>query len=246
MSVDTGSSASAKKTQRIVLIELINNTLAKFKKKIQPRVAELLIERVGFHPVAAVMESEKLAMYTGDNPTIEQEDLDALVGRTRQEALFELTEALGNKNIEMAMLLSDRLQDNGIHALAIIATLRNFAKNLLLFRSLQSLPLYGYSSSMSPTAFQNQCLPELKNTGKWSKELSIHPYALYMKFKTASTFSLTSLQNWLELLLAAELKLKGSPIDSVIVIQHLILTMLTNTANGTLKKSNRELKYSII
>lgn len=246
MSVDTGSSASAKKSQRIVLLELINNTLAKFKKTIQPRVAELLIERVGFHPVAAVMESEKLAMYTGDNPTIEQEDLDALVGRTRQEALFELTEALGNKNIEMAMLLSDRLQDNGIHALAIIATLRNFAINLLLFRSLQSQPLYGYSSSMSPTAFQNQCLPELKNTGKWPKELSIHPYALYMKFKTASTFSLTSLQNWLELLLAAELKLKGSPIDSAIVIQHLILTMLTNTANGTLKKSNRELKYSII
>jgi DNA polymerase-3 subunit delta len=97
---------------------------------------------------------------------------------------------------------------------------------MLLFRALQELPEVGYNASMSPALFQQQCLPRLKNNPQWKKELSGHPYAVYMKFKTASAFKLSTLKNWMALILQADFRLKGSPVASDTVISNLIINML--------------------
>ena len=228
VSVDTGSSFQAKKVQQSVLQEQVNQILKKMGKTMAPKVAEQLFERVGFHPVAVVMETEKLALYVGDAKQITLDDLNAIVGRTRQEALFELTHSIGQKDLETALLIASRLQENGIHGLAILATLRNYTRTLLLFRALQDQKEYGVQANMPPNVFQQQCLPELKKNERWKKELSGHPYAVYMQFKTASAFSLPLLTSWLQLILAAEMRLKGSPIDADTVLQHLLLSMLLN------------------
>ena len=226
LSVEAGSSNRAQKDQRSVLHQVLKNTLLRHNKTMGPDVADLLLERVGFHPVAVAMETEKLALFTGSRKKIERDDLDALVGRTRQEALFELTEALGKRDVEQALYVAERLLDNGIHPLAIIATVRNYLRKLLLFRALEEIPETGYSPSMSPALFQQRCLPRLKNNQQWKKELSGHPYAVYMQFRTASAFQLSTLKNWMDLVLQADFRLKGSPIAPDTVIQHLILTML--------------------
>ncbi len=236
LSVETGSSSRAQKAQRSVLFEVLNDTLSRRNKTMGQGVADLLFERVGFHPVAVAMETEKLALFTGSRKKIEREDLDALVGRTRQEALFELTEALGKRDMERSLVVAERLQENGIHPLAIIATLRNYMRTLLLFRALQELPETAYSHSMSPALFQQQCLPLLKNNQQWKKELSGHPYAVYMQFKTASAYRISTLRRWMELILQADFRLKGSPIASDTVIQHLILNMLGSPDKPVLKK----------
>ncbi len=226
LAVDTGAGARAQKVQKSVLVEIIGQVLAGMGKTMAPEAVNLLVERVGFHPVAARMETEKLALYVGRRNRIEKEDLDAIVGRTRQEALFELTGAIGARNLERALLLADRLRENNIHALAIIATLRNFTRSLLLFRALQEQPEFAYSPSMSAATFQRQCLPRLKERQQWAEELKGHPYALYMQFKTASAFPLPVLRRWMRLLLAAEMRLKGSPVEAATVLHHLLFAML--------------------
>ena len=243
LSVDTGSSNRARKDQKSVLEETLRQTLAEFNKTMSPETADLLFERVGFHPVAVVMEAEKLALYSGTCRQIERDDLDELVGRTRQEALFELTDALGRQNLSQALMVAGRLQDNGIHPLAIIATIRNFLRLLLLFKALQLQPEYGYSQGMSPGQFQKQCLPRLKENEQWKKELSGHPYAVFMQFKTASSFQLNSLKKWMTLVLHADFRLKGSPIAPDTVIQHLIMSMIANKRNPVLQKYDRALQY---
>ncbi len=243
LSVDSGSSFQAQKVQKVVLQEQVNQTLQKMGKTMAPKVAELLFERVGFHPVAVVMETEKLALYVGKARQITAEDLNAVVGRTRQEALFELTQALGDKNLDQALLIASRLQENNIHGLAILATLRNFTRKMLLFATLQKQNRYGVRPNMAPKIFQEQCLPTLKENKRWSKELSGHPYALYMQFKTASGFSLATLQSWLRLILAAEMRLKGSPIAPDTVLQHLLLSMLSQSGNGNLQNEREALHY---
>ena len=241
VSVDTGSSFQAKKLQQSVLQEQVNQSLKKMGKTMAPKVAEQLFERVGFHPVAVVMETEKLALYVGDAKQITLDDLNTVVCRTRQEALFELTHAIGQKDLETALLIASRLQENGIHGLAILATLRNYTRTLLLFRALQDQKEYGVQANMPPNVFQQQCLPELKKNERWKKELSGHPYAVYMQFKTASAFSLPLLTSWLQLILAAEMRLKGSPIDADTVLQHLLLSMLTSEYKGNLQNRNEAL-----
>ncbi|MCI5182152.1 MAG: DNA polymerase III subunit delta, partial [Candidatus Electrothrix sp. AW1] len=126
LQVDTGASAQAKKVQQTVLQEQVHTVLHKLNKTMAAGVMEQLLERVGFHPVAVVMETEKLALSVGEAQQITKEDLDRMVGRTRQEAVFELTQAITERKVDQALLIASRLQENGIHALALVATLRKF------------------------------------------------------------------------------------------------------------------------
>ncbi len=227
MQVDAGSGAKAQKAQQTVLRDLVQETLKEGNKTMAPGVGELLFERVGFQPIAAVTETRKLMLAIGERQQITREDLDAMVGRTRQEALFELTGAISAQNLKQTLLIAGRLLDNGIHPLAVVATLRNFTRNLLLFRALQEQPQYQYNASMSASAFQQKCLPLLKEQPCWHKELKGHPYALYMQFKTAAIFPLPTLTKWLKLQLSADIRLKGSPVAAKTVLHHLLLCMFT-------------------
>ncbi len=226
LSVDKGAGSKAQKAQKTVLMDLINTTLKRMGKTMAPGVVEQLLDRVGFYPVAVVMETEKLCLSLGSRKQIKQEDLDDLVGRTRQEALFELTGAIGRQQLAASLAVIVRLLDNQVHPLAVIATLRNYARKLLLFKVLQQQHIYGYTPGMPANLFQRQCLPALKKNSRWKQELSGHPYALYMQFNTASNFPSTRLQQWLQLILQAEGRLKGSPFAPLTVLQHLVLSML--------------------
>ncbi len=227
LSVETGASAKAQKNQKEVLQRLIRETLSEGGKSCEPVVIEKLIERVGFHPVAAVTELRKVMLYVGEREKISLQDLVAVVGRTRQEAIFELTTALTARDINKVLLLAERLQDNGYHPLAIIGALRNTTRQLLLFRALQDRPQLGYSPSMPANVFQSTCIPALKELEEWKKECSGHPYAIFIQFKTASNYALEHLQNWMRLLLQAEMRLKGSPVAQQTVLHHLFISMLS-------------------
>lgn len=244
LSVESGSSSRAQTAQKKVLLDLVQQTLAGFGKTMPPAVAEQLLERVGFHPVAVVMETEKLALSVGDRARISIDDLEAMVGRTRQEALYELTDALGKRDLEKGLLVATRLGEHGVHPLALIATLKNYVRNLLLFRALQDQPEHGYSRSMPQPAFQQQVLPRLKEKEQWKQELAGHPFALYMQFKTASEFRLATLQQWLTRILTAEFRLKGSAIAPETTLQHLLLSMLAPDDNAVLQNKEGALPYT--
>ncbi len=239
LSVEQGASSRAQKAQKSVLSELVANTLNEFKKTMAAGVLEQLFDRVGFHPVAVVMETEKLCLSVGDRQQIRMQDLDDIVGRTRQEALFELTGAIGNRQLGQALVLSGRLLDNGIHPLAVVATLRNSVRTLLLFKSLQEQPEYGYSIGMQANVFQQQCLPKLKEQLRWKQELSGHPYAVFMQFKTAASFPLALLTSWLQQILETEQRLKGSPIEPLTALQHLLISMLSPADDSKKTRENR-------
>ncbi len=228
LAIDSGGSASAKRDQEKVLKELIQNTLAKYEKKIDSATLPVLLERVGFHPVAAVMEAEKLALYAADRRTITRDDVDAIIGRTREEALYELTESVTSGKLEDGLRILDHLQDNGIHGLAILATLRNHLKKLLLVRSLQKLDSPFYSQSISFQAFQRSYLPEIKkDRDEWSALLwKMHPYALFMLFRQAKQFSCEVLQYGLKEILAAEYSMKSSAVDNRIIMDNLLFSLM--------------------
>ena len=223
--IDAGASSAAQRGQEEVLRELALKTLAHFQKKIEPQAMKMLFERVGFHPVAVVMELEKVILFVEERPTISCADLEAMVGRTREDALFELTEAFGNRQVSPTLVILGRLQENGIHALAILATMRNYIRRLLLFRSLQLQDPPPWQRGMQARQFQDVYLPALKEKGEWLDMLKGHPYALYMSFKKAEEFSCPVLKEWLALLLQADFRLKGSPLPPTLILEELFLAM---------------------
>ena len=227
------SSTAAQKEQKEVLRELAQKTLLSFQKKMEPRALDMLFERVGFHPVAVVMELEKLALFALDRPLISCTDVDAMIGRTREDALFTLTEAFGNGNLALTLVLLGRLLENGIHDLAILATMRNYIRKMLIFRSLQLQASPPWQRGMQAKAFQDVYLPALKEKGEWGELLKVHPYALYMGFKKAEEFSCSVLKEWMALLLKAEYQMKGSPLPPTLFLEELFLAMLSKKDGGS-------------
>jgi len=225
--VDAGAGTAAQKVQKEVLLELMQKTLDGFGKKIEPKSVDMFLERVGFHPVAVVMECEKLALYVENRPLITRLDLETMVGRSREDALFELTDAFGKRQIAGTLIVLHHLLEDGFHSLAILATMRNYIRRLLIFRSLQLRSTPRWQQGMSPQQFQGNYLPVLKKMEEWPDLLKGHPYALYMNFTKAAEFSCSTLKKWLELLLQAEFRLKGSPLPQHIILNELMLTMLS-------------------
>ncbi len=229
-SVDTGAGSAAQKVQKEVLLEIMHKTLAGLDKKMEAKATALFLERTGFHPVAVAMESEKLALYAEDRPIITVEDVETMAGRSREDALFELTDAFGKRQIARTIVILHHLLGDGIHSLAILSTMRNYFRKLLIFRSLQLRPDPFWHSGMSASHFQGKYLPALKEEGEWLELLKGHPYALYMSFAKASEFSCSLLKRWLELLLQSEFRLKGSPLPQHLILEELLLSMLRQAA----------------
>ncbi len=226
-SVAPGSSRHAVREQKDVVTEMVATTLAQYGKTIEPRALELLFERVGFHPVAVVMEVEKLALYTDERKKISLGDIELLVARTREDAIFQLTEALGNKDRAASLSIFNNLIGDGIHSLAVLASIRNYFRKLLIFRSLMLDSDPPWLRNMTASSFQNQYLPALKEKEVWTDLLGGHPYALFMSFSKASEFSVSVLKKSLCLVLEAEYRLKGSPIPHTIVLETLLLSLIS-------------------
>lgn len=225
-SVASGASASAQNEQKEILKEMMQKTLREFGIKIDPQAVEMFFERVGFHPVAVVTETEKLAHFVGNRPVITCNDLEIMVARNREDALYELTDAFSKRQISRTLGILSRLLEQGFHSLAILAVMRNFLKKQLIYRSLQMHPSPAWRRGMNAKEFQNHYLPDLKAQGEWAELLQGHPYALFMSFSKASDYSCSGLKRWLTMLLDAEFRLKGSPLPQRLVLEELFLSML--------------------
>ena len=238
LAVDSGATAAARKDQDNVVRELIVRTLKDFQKKIEPRAMQLLQERVGFHPIAAVMETEKLALYAAESGTISRADVEAVTGRTREEALFEFTEAFAAGNLAATLASLERLRENGIHALMIVAGLRNFIRKLLVAGAILRQSQPAYSRGMSYPVFQKNYLVKLKETREeLPAALSGHPYVVYKTFLQAEKFSLLQLKQGLARLLETELLLKSSGIGDNLILENFLFAFFGDRNKNTGKWS---------
>ncbi len=236
--VSEGSSKTARTEQDAVLTDLIRQTLTEFGKTMEPRAVPVLLERVGFHPVAVVRETEKLALYVGEAPQVTLADLMAVVGRTREEALFELTEAFADLDLTRSLTIAGRLYDSGVHPLAMISGLRNQLRKLMLVASLRQGGPPEYVDGMTFAVFQKGYLPALKS-GKeeWLNQLPTHPYALYMMFSKAGKHTIPRLGEALAKLLQAEFKLKSTSLPPLLVLEHFFWQVMVGHPNSTRKQS---------
>lgn len=224
-SVTSGNTAAAQKEQKVVLKNIILTILAEYNKTIDPHCLELLFERVGFHPLAVINETEKLIHFIGEHQAITVQDINKMIGRSREDALYELTDALGKSDLLRSTTILNRLLNQGIPGLAILSTLRNYTRKHLIYRAIQLSSNPRWRHGIQAREFQHKYLPILKENRVWAPFLTGHPYALFINFTTASKFSCTTLKQRLRHILMAEYRLKGSPLPQKIILEELIFSL---------------------
>jgi len=225
-SVAAGSGAAAKNEQETVLRDVVAGRLAPLGKKIEPAALKLLFDRVGFHPTAVAVEVEKLALFCGDREKISRADIELLTGRTHEDAVFELTDALSKGELSRGLVILAHLQYDGVHALAILATMRNFFRKLLIFKALQEENDPLWHPGMNFQHFQANYLPALKERDRFLDQLQGHPYALFSGFAAAARYDISALQKNLAALLLTEYQLKGSVLPTGLVLDEMLVRMV--------------------
>jgi len=112
--------------------------------------------------------------------------------------------------------------------------LRNHIKKLLLVRSLQALKSPAYTKNLSFPVFQSSYLPKLKEgRDEWTNLLwKSHPYGLFMLFRQAAQFRCEDLQQGLKEVLTAEYRMKGSALDSRLIMDSLLFNLVRQKVPG--------------
>jgi DNA polymerase III delta subunit len=152
---------------------------------------QLLDLRVGFNLRRLAGEIDKLLLFIGEKKEITADDVDAVIGTSREEQIFDLTEKLGQGEFPEAAVSLRQLLQQGEPYMMILGFLRRQFERIVTARGILDGDLGGrWKPAMGYPEFQRTFLPELKSKQEAGEFPATegHPYALYMSLKQAGPF----------------------------------------------------------
>jgi DNA polymerase-3 subunit delta len=104
--------------------------------KISGEAAKLLADFIGNQLRLLANELDKLATYVGQGNTIEVSHVRLLSAEVQASRIFDLTDALAQRNRTLALNLLHDLLSDGTHPLAMLPTITSQVRNLLLVKEM--------------------------------------------------------------------------------------------------------------
>jgi DNA polymerase-3 subunit delta len=226
-SVIAGTGRKARSQQESVLRSLAEETLSASGKQIEPEALSLLLERTGFNLWALKTQLEKLVSFVGQDSVVTLEQAESMSDQFRQEALYELNNAVTERDCQRALQVLNRILDQNYHPLQVLASLATEVRRLLVAREFIEDHLAGsLESNISYGGFQKTVLPTVKEkTEKGSPLASMHPFALHKTMVRSRAYQTADLINALQHLFRADLTLKSSGISERAVMESLIIKL---------------------
>jgi len=183
----------------------ITNYVAARGYEIDYKAALLLQAHVGNNLRAIVNELEKIFLNLSDSQKITEVNVQDVVGVSRKFSVFNLNDAIGNKDIEKSLLILNKMLESGESHTAILAMVARHFENLLKVKGAISL-------------------------GKAPNEIStmtgIPPFFVDKTKRMAQKYSLTEFDNIFDDLLATDLVLKTSRQAPKLALQSMLFRIL--------------------
>jgi DNA polymerase III subunit delta len=202
------------------LLEFVQQRLRQAGKTLEPQAREVILLRAGNELRALQQEIEKLLLFVGDRSSIRASDVEMIVTDRGEGWVFDLTRSMAERDAITALGHLRRLLNQGEHPLKILGTLAGELRRLISARQLLDGKLYGlWKRGMTYPQFQQNILKE------GSPLVMRNPYGDYMCFQKADHFSLNQLCSYMEVIFAADLRLKSSTSHPQIVLERLVLAL---------------------
>lgn len=166
---------------------------------------ELFCKRVGTNLSEIVTELNKVCSYCGDVRLIDAPDVAAVVSDARIDSVFDLTDAIGEKDLSRTLVLLERLQEEGEAPLKILAMITRHFRQLWKTRSLLE---------------QHASQQDIARTVK------INPYFVQQIVRQSKKFSLTHYPRAFELFIRLDLALKSSGAHPQALLQQMAMDLV--------------------
>ncbi len=183
-SVPKGENWADRQAQGAVLAEQMKTILSPFGKTLDKAAFQKLVEITGFDLRMFAGNLEKLVQVVGDRKIIAVEDVESALPRTRQDPVFELTNAVTDRNVDAASFYLKSLLVRGFFPLQIIAAIINQMRKVLIAKDFLESPAgkfwqSGFTFDQFKKQFSQTILPALQahdailiaRLGEWETRL---------------------------------------------------------------------------
>ena len=185
------------------LTEWINRTARKLGKTIDPAAAAGLVTAAGNNLRQLRTELEKLACYS-DSSVITAADVEMMVSKTAELSIFELVDAVGDRNYSKAIRLAREMVFLGEPVIRILYMIARQCRLLLQAKS-------------------------LLETGVSAREtaglMQVHPFVAQKCIGQARNFTPGELKSSLEKILETDADIKGGKQEAVLALELLIIAL---------------------
>jgi|GEM_PF-5771141 len=232
-----------KKGRNPLLEQEIRKTLKKAGKEISEEVLTLLEEKVGRDAGKFLGELEKLIAFTGDRARIEAEDIGNLVSYSRVEKIFDISEALGKRDMAGTIKLMNRFFETESRVgapLQLLGHIYNQVRGWLQaryimdragvtmppgmqdFRSIKAVvaPLMGQATEVAPLP-----LPDRDGETFLSDFYTGNPNRYIFLFRKAANYRTEELEEAVALLEKADLRIKSSGMRPGLILEQTLISI---------------------
>jgi DNA polymerase-3 subunit delta len=180
----------------------ITNRAKSSEIKIAPDAVTILANFIGNDLRLLANELDKLATYVGKGTTIRIEDVHQLSAQVQEARIFDLTDALAQRNRKQALNILHDLLGDGEPPLKLISTITSQVRSLLLVKELVQ---------------KGMRAPQIAST------LGVAPFIADKSLRQVGNFSVPQLENAYRQLLATDAALKRSRLTPEMALDLLVV-----------------------
>ena len=178
--------------------------ILQYNKRLTSEAAQQMLAIVGTDLRELVGELQKLVIFIGERETIEIQDVENTLGPIRTGSVFDITEAVGEKNLAKALGAYERALDSGDAPQAMIGL---FVRHLMILWKIRFL---------KRDRLTDDSIKKKLQLG-WGFNRFFDRYVAQSKLLSGRT-----LQDGFEVLYEADLALKTSLFKPEIIMRHLL------------------------
>jgi DNA polymerase-3 subunit delta len=202
------------------------------KKEATGEALALLVTFVGPNPRLLASETEKLSLFVGERARIEVRDVETVVTRQKQARAFALGDALGDRNLPVALKRLDEelweLQfDKKRSEIGLLYGLITKVRAMLFAKELLRLGWVKAGGEYYPfkAALEKIPVERLPKTKQFNP-LALNPFVLYRAAQQCVHYSAAELARAMDHLLECNLRLVGSQLDEALLLQQTLVRII--------------------
>lgn len=166
-SVPKGDRRADKIAQEAVLTERMDVLLGRYEKTMDKVAYRTMYEMTGFDIETFSDNLEKLISYVGNRKRITADDVAFVLKRTKKDPIYELTNAIADRNIDKSLFFLSSLLMEKFHPLQILASITNQIRKLLVIRDfVESAHGSCWYPEMEYARFKNNVMASVQSYNK--------------------------------------------------------------------------------